>query len=105
MAATYLELVRDFLNTPGVEAETDELTIWLRDHGLGGADDRASDDDLATALAPREGLRAATARPYCPTCRSGSRSRESPAWSRWRAVSEARRRGSRRTPRSRGGSG
>ncbi|WP_214322265.1 CGNR zinc finger domain-containing protein [Nonomuraea sediminis] len=63
-----MELVRDFLNTLDVEAETDELsspaelTIWLRDHGLSRADDRACEDDLATALALREGLRAALRR-------------------------------------------
>lgn len=59
------ELVRDFLNTVDLEAERDELSspaelaLWLRERGLAGARDRASDDDLTTALSLREGIRAA----------------------------------------------
>ncbi|MFI7444024.1 CGNR zinc finger domain-containing protein [Nonomuraea indica] len=59
------ETVRDFLNTYDVEADADELAspaelaVWLREHGLTGPGDRACDDDLATAVALREGLRAA----------------------------------------------
>ncbi|MFI6325920.1 CGNR zinc finger domain-containing protein [Nonomuraea sp. NPDC050556] len=59
------ELVRDFLNTADLEAEKDELSspaelaLWLRERGLAGERDRATDDDLGTALALREGIRAA----------------------------------------------
>ncbi|GAA3169154.1 CGNR zinc finger domain-containing protein [Nonomuraea roseoviolacea subsp. carminata] len=59
------ELVRDFVNTLDVECDTDELAspaelaLWLRERGLAGPLDRATDDDLATALALREALRAA----------------------------------------------
>ncbi|MBB6344667.1 CGNR zinc finger domain-containing protein [Nonomuraea muscovyensis] len=59
------ETVRDFLNTYDVESDTDELAspaelaVWLRERGLTGPGDRAGDDDLATAVALREGLRAA----------------------------------------------
>ncbi|WP_113699998.1 CGNR zinc finger domain-containing protein [Nonomuraea lactucae] len=59
------EIVRDFLNTLDLEADTDELAspaelaVWLREHRLIGPPDRATDDDLVTALALREGLRAA----------------------------------------------
>ncbi|MBN6053220.1 CGNR zinc finger domain-containing protein [Nonomuraea sp. RK-328] len=62
------ELVRDFLNTLDVELGTDELAspaelaLWLRERGLADPLDRATDDDLATALALREGLRAALRR-------------------------------------------
>ncbi|RSM96502.1 hypothetical protein DMB42_47355 [Nonomuraea sp. WAC 01424] len=62
------ELVRDFVNTYDVEADADELSspaelaLWLRDRGLSGPGDRAGDDDLLTALALREGLRAALRR-------------------------------------------
>ena len=62
------ELVRDFVNTYDVEAESDELAspaelaIWLRERGLIGSRDRATDDDLHTALVLREGLRAALRR-------------------------------------------
>ncbi|MEV0202165.1 CGNR zinc finger domain-containing protein [Nonomuraea sp. NPDC050691] len=62
------ELVRDFVNTLDVELGRDELaspaelTLWLRERGLAGPLDRATDDDLATALALREGLRAALRR-------------------------------------------
>ncbi|MFI6389459.1 CGNR zinc finger domain-containing protein [Nonomuraea sp. NPDC050540] len=63
-----LELVRDFVNTYDVENDADELTspaelaVWLRERGLAGEGDRAEDDDLATAIALREGLRAALRR-------------------------------------------
>ncbi|GAA3602917.1 CGNR zinc finger domain-containing protein [Nonomuraea rosea] len=62
------ELVRDFLNTHDVEAETDELSspaelvLWLRERGLAGPHDSAADEDLPLALALREGLRAALRR-------------------------------------------
>ncbi|MEV5895462.1 CGNR zinc finger domain-containing protein [Nonomuraea fuscirosea] len=62
------ELVRDFVNTFDVEAQADELSspadlaLWLRERGLAGPRDRASDDDLHTAHALREGLRAALGR-------------------------------------------
>ncbi|NRQ33591.1 CGNR zinc finger domain-containing protein [Nonomuraea sp. NN258] len=62
------ELVRDFVNTYDVEADADELAspaelaIWLRERGLIGPRDRAADEDLQTALALREGLRAALRR-------------------------------------------
>ncbi|MEU8248609.1 CGNR zinc finger domain-containing protein [Nonomuraea sp. NPDC048916] len=63
-----VELVRDFLNTVDLEAGSEELTspaelaVWLREHHLIGPRDRAGDDDLATAVALREGLRAALRR-------------------------------------------
>ncbi|NUW36885.1 CGNR zinc finger domain-containing protein [Nonomuraea sp. SMC257] len=66
------ELVRDFVNTLDVECGTDELAcpaelaLWLRERGLAGPLDRATDDDLATALALREGLRAALRRETTP---------------------------------------
>jgi predicted RNA-binding Zn ribbon-like protein len=59
------ELIRDFVNTYDVESDTDELAspaelaLWLRERGLAGARDRATDDDLHAAHALREGLRAA----------------------------------------------
>ncbi|WP_049567937.1 CGNR zinc finger domain-containing protein [Nonomuraea sp. SBT364] len=62
------ELVRDFVNTYDVEADADdlgtpsELGVWLRERALAGSRDRATDDDLATAIALREGLRAALRR-------------------------------------------
>lgn len=62
------ELVRDFVNTYDIEADADELSspaelaLWLRERGLAGPADRAADDDLVTALALREGLRAALRR-------------------------------------------
>ncbi|MDR8415162.1 CGNR zinc finger domain-containing protein [Nonomuraea sp. 3-1Str] len=62
------ELVRDFVNTLDVESGADELAspaelaLWLRERGLAGPLDRAADDDLTTALALREGLRAALRR-------------------------------------------
>ncbi|MEV0386995.1 CGNR zinc finger domain-containing protein [Nonomuraea sp. NPDC050643] len=62
------ELVRDFVNTYDVEAESDELSspaelaLWLRERGLAGPRDRATDDDLHTAHSLREGLRAALRR-------------------------------------------
>ncbi|MCK2219665.1 CGNR zinc finger domain-containing protein [Actinomadura sp. ATCC 31491] len=62
------ELVRDFVNTYDVESDTDELSspaelaVWLRERGLAGARDRATDDDLHTAHALREGIRAALRR-------------------------------------------
>jgi predicted RNA-binding Zn ribbon-like protein len=62
------ELVRDFVNTYDIEADADELSspaelaLWLRERALIGPRDRATDDDLHTALALREGLRAALRR-------------------------------------------
>ncbi|GAA4989878.1 putative RNA-binding Zn ribbon-like protein [Nonomuraea thailandensis] len=62
------ELVRDFVNTFDVEAQADELSspaelaVWLRERGLAGPRDRATDDDLQTAHALREALRAALRR-------------------------------------------
>lgn len=62
------ELVRDFVNTYDVEADHDELgtsselAVWLRERALIGPADRATDDDLATAITLREGLRAALRR-------------------------------------------
>ncbi|MFI6498573.1 CGNR zinc finger domain-containing protein [Nonomuraea typhae] len=59
-----LELVRDFVNTYDVETDADELTspaelaLWLRERGLAAEGDRAGDDDLTTAIALREALRA-----------------------------------------------
>ncbi|NUR92513.1 MAG: CGNR zinc finger domain-containing protein [Nonomuraea sp.] len=63
-----MELVRDFLNTLDVEAETDELNspaelaLWLHERGLAEEGARAGEDDLVTALALREGLRSALRR-------------------------------------------
>ncbi|TDE55831.1 zf-CGNR multi-domain protein [Nonomuraea mesophila] len=62
------ELVRDFVNTYDVEARADdlsspaELAVWLRERGLAEPRDRASDDDLHTAIALREALRTALRR-------------------------------------------
>ncbi|UBU15587.1 CGNR zinc finger domain-containing protein [Nonomuraea gerenzanensis] len=62
------ELVRDFVNTFDVETQADELSspaelaVWLRERDLVGPRDRATDDDLQTAHALREGLRAALRR-------------------------------------------
>ncbi|MDA0633856.1 CGNR zinc finger domain-containing protein [Nonomuraea sp. MCN248] len=62
------ELVRDFVNTYSVEADADdlgtpaELALWLRERALTGPGDRATDDDLALAVALREGLRVALRR-------------------------------------------
>lgn len=64
------ELLRDFVNTYDVEDDADELTspaalaAWLRGRALISGDDladddRAGDEDLAAAVALREGLRAA----------------------------------------------
>jgi predicted RNA-binding Zn ribbon-like protein len=59
------ELLRDFVNTYDVESDADELAspaelaLWLRERGLAGPRDHATDDDLQTAHALREGLRAA----------------------------------------------
>ncbi|MEU8396435.1 CGNR zinc finger domain-containing protein [Nonomuraea sp. NPDC048892] len=80
------ELVRDFVNTFDVEAQADELSspadlaLWLRERGLAGPRDRASDDDLHTAHALREGLRAALRRR--PAERSPERPSERPAQQR-----------------------
>lgn len=63
-----LELVRDFVNTYDVESDSDDLTspaelaVWLRERGLTTPGDRAGDEDLATAIALREGLRVALRR-------------------------------------------
>lgn len=62
------ELVRDFVNTYDVATDTDELSspaelaVWLRERGLTGPRERATDDDLHTAHALREGMRAALRR-------------------------------------------
>ncbi|MEU7862479.1 CGNR zinc finger domain-containing protein [Nonomuraea sp. NPDC049141] len=62
------ELVRDFVNTYNLDSDADELAspaelaVWLRERGLIGPRDRATDDDLATALTLREALRAALRR-------------------------------------------
>ncbi|MFB9250950.1 CGNR zinc finger domain-containing protein [Sphaerisporangium melleum] len=59
------ELLRDFVNTYDVEADTDELAspaelaVWLRERGLISEADRAADDDLVLAVNLREGLRSA----------------------------------------------
>ncbi|HUR04014.1 MAG TPA: CGNR zinc finger domain-containing protein [Nonomuraea sp.] len=59
------ELVRDFVNTYNFDSDADELAspaelaVWLRERGLIGPRDRATDDDLTTALTLREALRAA----------------------------------------------
>ncbi|SEL65728.1 CGNR zinc finger domain-containing protein [Nonomuraea pusilla] len=65
---SFAELVRDFVNTYDIEADADELSspaelaLWLRERGLAAPGDRATDDDLNTALLLREGLRAALRR-------------------------------------------
>ncbi|MGI5282936.1 CGNR zinc finger domain-containing protein [Nonomuraea polychroma] len=62
------ELIRDFVNTYDVESDTDELSapadlaLWLRERDLIASRDRATDDDLHSAHALREGLRAALRR-------------------------------------------
>jgi predicted RNA-binding Zn ribbon-like protein len=62
------ELVRDFVNTYDVAADADELNspadlaVWLRERALIGRADRATDEELATAVALREALRAALRR-------------------------------------------
>ena len=62
------ELVRDFVNTYDLDSDADELAspaelaVWLRERGLIGPRDRATDDDLTTALTLREALRAALRR-------------------------------------------
>lgn len=63
--ASPAELLRDFVNTYDVEAETDELaspaelTVWLRERGMIESAERAVDRDLAVATHLREGLRLA----------------------------------------------
>jgi predicted RNA-binding Zn ribbon-like protein len=62
---TPAELLRDFVNTYDVERDADELsspdelTVWLRERALIAGDERSVDDDLAVAVALREGLRGA----------------------------------------------
>jgi predicted RNA-binding Zn ribbon-like protein len=62
------ELVRDFVNTYDLDSDADELAspaelaVWLRERGLIGPRDRATDDDLTTALTLREALRTALRR-------------------------------------------
>jgi len=62
------ELLRDFVNTYDVEKGADELgspedlASWLCARGLVAAHDRATAQDLAAAVALREGLRAALRR-------------------------------------------
>lgn len=57
------ELVRDFVNTYALDSDADELAspaelaIWLRERGLIGTRDRATDEDLTAALTLREVLR------------------------------------------------
>ncbi|RVX38053.1 putative RNA-binding Zn ribbon-like protein [Nonomuraea polychroma] len=64
----FAELIRDFVNTYDVESDTDELSspadlaLWLRERDLIAPRDRATDDDLHSAHALREGLRAALRR-------------------------------------------
>jgi predicted RNA-binding Zn ribbon-like protein len=59
----HLELIRDFVNTADLEAGEDRLAdarglqYWLVFHGLAELHDRASADDVATALDVRESLR------------------------------------------------
>ncbi|MEU4228221.1 CGNR zinc finger domain-containing protein [Nonomuraea sp. NPDC026600] len=79
------ELVRDFVNTYNLDSDADELAspaelaVWLREWGLIGPRDRATDDDLTTALTLREALRAALRRepPEAPELRAALR-RETP---------------------------
>jgi predicted RNA-binding Zn ribbon-like protein len=58
-------LLRDFVNTYDVQCDIDEfgapsdLGGWLAEHGLAGPGVRADETDLGTAVALREGLRAA----------------------------------------------
>lgn len=65
---TAAELVRDFVNTYDVEDDIDELSspadlaLWLRERGLIGPGDGATEEDLAVAVSLREGLRAALRR-------------------------------------------
>ncbi|MBT2234051.1 CGNR zinc finger domain-containing protein [Nonomuraea sp. NEAU-A123] len=76
------ELVRDFVNTYDLDSDADELAspaelaVWLRERGLIGPRDRATDDDLTTALTLREALRAALRR-ETPELRAAPR-RETP---------------------------
>jgi predicted RNA-binding Zn ribbon-like protein len=76
------ELVRDFVNTYDLDADADELAspaelaVWLRERGLIGPRDRATDDDLTTALTLREALRTALRR-ETPELRAALR-RETP---------------------------
>ena len=71
------ELLRDFVNTYDVEKDADELSSpdalasWLCARGLVAAHDRATREDLATAVALREGLRAALRRNHDRTARHG----------------------------------
>jgi predicted RNA-binding Zn ribbon-like protein len=58
-------LLRDFVNTYDVQCDIDEfgapsdLGGWLAEHGLAAPGVRADEADLGTAVALREGLRAA----------------------------------------------
>jgi predicted RNA-binding Zn ribbon-like protein len=58
-------LLRDFVNTYDVQCDIDEfgapsdLGGWLAEHGLAAPGVRADETDLGTAVALREGLRAA----------------------------------------------
>jgi predicted RNA-binding Zn ribbon-like protein len=58
-----LELIREFVNTADLEAESDKLAdarglqYWLVFHGLAQLRHRASDEDAAEARAVREALR------------------------------------------------
>jgi predicted RNA-binding Zn ribbon-like protein len=58
-----LELVREFVNTVDLEDgpellnEPPDLSAWLVDHGLAPPGVRATESDLATAVALREALR------------------------------------------------
>lgn len=79
------ELVRDFVNTYNFDSDADELAspaelaVWLRERGLIGPRDCATDDDLTTALTLREALRFALRRetPTMPELRVAL-SRETP---------------------------
>lgn len=68
-------LLRDFVNTYDVQCDIDEfgapsdLSGWLAEHGLAAPGVRADEADLATAVALREGLRAAMLAHQEPTAR------------------------------------
>src|SRR5262245_18162052 len=64
-APAHARLLSDFVNTYDVDKDVDELaapadlTAWLAEHELVPAGCVSGEDDLATAIALREGLRAA----------------------------------------------
>jgi predicted RNA-binding Zn ribbon-like protein len=69
-------LLRDFVNTYDVEYDVDELaapadlTAWLSERGLVPLGNVSSEDDLAAAIALREGLRTAMLVHQSPDSRS-----------------------------------